>query len=46
MPELISPCCGAEVYVAGKLTKWYQCSKCKQACDTIEFHATDEPSEF
>ena len=42
----LSKCCAAEVFVAGRTTKYYVCSKCKQPCDIMSeedmFFATDD----
>lgn len=29
----ISKCCQEPVRIAGRTTKWYQCTKCKKVCD-------------
>jgi hypothetical protein len=41
--NILSNCCDSPVLIAGRTTKYYECSKCKHACDT---HWTDETNIY
>jgi len=32
----VSDCCHAPVYVAGGVTMYYVCTKCKKPCDVVK----------